>query len=366
MKIKKIECFKVNLHLKKKFVISHSTRSFSESVFVKIELENGILGWGESLPRNYVTGETQESVIKVIEKKFVPLTKKIFPNSYAQLIKNLQNIRVRKNENCALCAFEIALLDAYGKYFKKSVSYIFGKKKKSRVTYSGAVSGDEGIELRKKLYMIKLFGLKRIKVKVGVGDDLKRLKTVRNVLGNKVDIRIDANCAWTVKQTLNMIEKLKVIGLNGIEQPVKTIKEINQITKQTNLPVIVDESLCSIDDAKRLKNVIYDIRISKCGGLLKSYEIYKFAEKNRRKMQVSSQLGCQVGESGILSAAGRHFAFGVKYIEYLEGSYNNFLLKQDITKEDLTFGMRGYGKPVSGYGLGVEVDEGRLKKFMID
>ena len=129
---------------------------------------------------------------------------------------------------------------------------------------------------------------------------------------------------------------------------------------------MADESLCDIEDAKKLVDRkacdMFNIRISKCGGLLDSLKIAKFATQ----AGISYQLGCQVGETGILSAAGRHFASCVNGVKYLEGSYAKFLLVEDIVLEKLCFGYGGFARPLKGVGLGVTVDEGILDKYVTD
>ena len=77
------------------------------------------------------------------------------------------------------------------------------------------------------------------------------------------------------------------------------------------------------------------------------------------------QLGCQVGETGILSAAGRHFAQAVKGLEAVEGSFDRFLVGERLTLEDLTFGWGGKAQPLVGKGLGVTVDETALKRVAV-
>ncbi|MFH1641452.1 MAG: enolase C-terminal domain-like protein [Nanoarchaeota archaeon] len=354
----KIETYRLDLPFHKKFVISHSTREVSESVIVKVSLDNGIYGYGECLPRKYVTGETQESVLKTLRDSLIPKVEKWKIKNYSDLINKLRKIEVNKNQNCALCALELALLDSYGKHFKKSVEQIFSGPYLDKIYYSGVISGGDGFF--KKLLKIKLFGFKSVKIKVGMDNDLRNLKTARKILGNKVDIRVDANCAWGVSETLGKVGEFKKLNISAIEQPVKTIEEINKVAAKSKIPIIADESLCNLDDAKKLKNVIFDIRISKCGGLLKSLEIYNYAKKKG----ITCMLGCHVGESGILTAAGRHFALGVRDLKYLEGSYNHFLLKEDITKEDLTFGRKGAARRIEGYGLGIRVDKELIKRHI--
>jgi muconate cycloisomerase len=74
------------------------------------------------------------------------------------------------------------------------------------------------------------------------------------------------------------------------------------------------------------------------------------------------QLGCQVGETGILSAAGRHFATSVAGIRFLEGSYDRHLLAERLTREDVTFGYGGRASALAGSGLGVSVDPQALAR----
>ena len=72
------------------------------------------------------------------------------------------------------------------------------------------------------------------------------------------------------------------------------------------------------------------------------------------------QLGCQVGETAILSAAGRHFAASVKDIRYVEGSYDRHLVWESLSKEDLTFRRGGWAPVLVGSGLGVGIDPARV------
>jgi len=74
-----------------------------------------------------------------------------------------------------------------------------------------------------------------------------------------------------------------------------------------------------------------------------------------REAGLGYQMGCHPGESGILSAAGRHFASTVRDIRYREGSYDRHLLKELITHEDITFGYGGRAPALTGPGLGVTI-----------
>ena len=77
------------------------------------------------------------------------------------------------------------------------------------------------------------------------------------------------------------------------------------------------------------------------------------------------QLGSQVGETGILSAAGRHFACNVDRIRYLEGSFDRFLVRETLTDENLTFARTGRAPRLTGPGLGISVRESRVRDLAV-
>ena len=84
-----------------------------------------------------------------------------------------------------------------------------------------------------------------------------------------------------------------------------------------------------------------------------------------REAGLGYQLGCHPGESGLLSAAGRHFACRVANIAYLEGSYDRHVLAKQLISEDVTFGYGGRAPGISRPGLGVTVNPKALQELAI-
>lgn len=128
---------------------------------------------------------------------------------------------------------------------------------------------------------------------------------------------------------------------------------------------MLDESLCSFADAQRTIEKgtcdLFNIRLSKCGGFVPSLRIAALAQR----AGLGYQLGCQVGETGILSAAGRHFATSVAGIRYLEGSFDRFLVTEPLTVDDLTFRRGGWAPALRGPGLGIEIDRAALQRVTV-
>ena len=355
----------VSIPFKNSFSHALKTRTESGSIFLSLRLEDGTVGYGESLPREYVTGETPESVIYALEDV---LKKKLLGASlvsYGDMSGFLNDIKL--SGGAARCALELALLDVYGKHFKESVNSLLGRRANKGFYYSGVIGAGTLPDIIKKSLAFKIWGLRFVKIKVGTNDDIERLKAARCILGRKVNIRVDANCAWGADAAIDNINKMRRYGISAVEQPVKAdnYSELKKVTDSVPEIIIADESLCTVDDAYKLAQLkacnMFNIRISKCGGLLNSLRIAEIALSNN----MGIQLGCQVGESGLLSAAGWHFASTLPDIYFCEGSYGRFLLKEDATKEDMTIGRKGKVRPIAGNGLGVNISDEVINKYLV-
>jgi muconate cycloisomerase len=365
VRIKEAEILQVDLPFRKKFKHAITSRSLSSSVFLRLQLADGTVGYGESLPREYVTGETVRSVVENLKTIIAHNVLGYGIEDYREIPSFVSGLAIEKG--ATKCALELALLDAYGKYFKIPVSSIIGRCTRNKVSYSGVMQSDTTADAIKKSIAFKIFDLKFVKIKVGTGDDIKRLEIARKILGKKVNIRVDANCAWDVAEAIAKIEAMRRFNISAVEQPVKAddYHGLKKVTESVPETISADESICSVDDAERLAEMgacnMFNIRISKCGGLIDSLRIANIARRNN----IGIQMGCQVGESGLLSAAGWHFACMSDDISFCEGAYGRFLLKNDITREDMTFGRGGILKAVTGPGLGVTVSDELLDKHII-
>ena len=78
---------------------------------------------------------------------------------------------------------------------------------------------------------------------------------------------------------------------------------------------------------------------------------------------IQLQLGCQVGETAILSATGRHLAAWLEDVTFVEGSYGTLLLAEDISRESLRFGHGGKASLLHRPGLGIVVQDPILEKY---
>src|SRR5262249_46193670 len=204
------------------------------------------------------------------------------------------------------------------------------------------------------------YGFHQVKLKVGIPgyDDVRRLRSLRRISGRKMDLRVDANEAWNTEEAADQIRKLEPFGITSVEQPVsyEDLNALPGLRKLVKTPIMLDESLCSRLDAERAVSLqacdLFNLRLSKCGGFIPALRLAQFAKQNG----LGYQLGCQVGETAILSAAGRHFATSVLGIRYLEGSYDRHLVLEALGAADMTFRRGGWARALVGCGLSFPLD----------
>jgi len=375
----------VNLPLKREIKHASHTRRESANLLVRCRLTDGTEGWGEGVPRPYVTGETPEGALAQLRSTRVIDQLDCDCGGWGDVLGLCERFRPAVDEedprqcrsNALRCAVELSVLDAYGRLFEEPLSAVtqqYGPAKELRsskptVRYSGAVMAEGAVAERISALKMRAYGFAHCKVKVGVAgaDDPKRLRTIRRWIGPRMDLRIDANAAFRPSDAVAKIEPLLACRVSSVEQPLAHghLAAMPELRRRLPAPMMLDESLTSMVDAEEAVRLgacdLFNIRLSKCGGFLASLRLAAFA----RNAGIGFQLGCHPGESGILSAAGRHWACTVAPIRYLEGSYDRHVLRTRLTREDITFGYGGRARALGGPGLGVTVCPEILERFVV-
>ncbi|MBX3399360.1 MAG: dipeptide epimerase [Gemmataceae bacterium] len=373
MRVVEVEVRHVRVPLKKPIKHASHVRTETDNIVVRIKLGDGSTGYGEGVPRDYVTGETVETAIALLKRS--DLERQLKPcTDFADALRHAEELTLadvpgddRKCQgNAARCAVELAYLDAFGRAFGEPLTHVTKAlapdlyEPKPEVRYSGAIMGAKGWKARIMGWAMRLYGFRQVKVKVGIAghDDAARLGIIRRRVGSGIDLRVDANEAWNPDETAAKIRDLEPFAITSVEQPVRheDVAALAEVRRQVTTPIMLDESLCSMVDAERaVANGLCDlfnIRISKCGGFIPSLRLAQFAKRHG----LGYQLGCQVGETAILSGAGRMFACSVKDIRYLEGSYDRHLIAKNVILDDITFRRGGKAPMLVGSGTGVTVN----------
>jgi L-Ala-D/L-Glu epimerase len=378
IRITSFDILKVNLPFRRPFRHAAAERAVSDSVFLKCTTDSGAVGYGESLPRRYVTGETVDSTYTLLRDQILPqLVGKQF-ETYEQVEAFLSTCDGKAPSDwvaadipqcAAWCAVDLALLDTFGRAFNRRVGSIEDGGSLSHTRFSGVLSAERGLKLVKLCLLFRAFRFRQVKVKVGRQDCVSAIKMARRFLGRKIDIRADANMAWDLPHALDVMQDMARFGIHSFEQPLRAeaLDEMAQIVHETGLDVMADESLNDSDSLRQLIEKkacrAVNVRISKCGGLIASVRRCREA----RQAGLVVQIGCQVGESSLLSAAQLALLAQVPDVTYVEGCFGRLLLREDVARPILQFGYGGRPpRPTLGPGLGVEVDEATLRRWASD
>jgi len=343
-------------------------RSESQGFIVEVEDADGLKGFGEGTPRDYVTGETvaaSENAATKLSQIFIGKTFKE-QKDLLSFLEEAGNARLAMDHPSAFCALEIAVLDLFARKRNVPLWGLFVKKPAvDSLTYSSVLPLLDQNQRSKFLGLTGKLGLDHVKAKVSNKDQAVELvHEIFTILGPETDLRLDANGAFSWDEAVRAIEDIRKMGLrvSAFEQPVPKgdLDGLKRVEKQSSIPVIADESACTLEEMGTIiSNGIcsgLSIRLSKCGGILKCIKAIKMA----KEAGLFCQLGCHVGETSILAAAGRQLASICGPFKYTEGSYSKFVLGTDITETPCEFSFGGHAKIPVGPGLGIDVSKNLL------
>lgn len=357
MKIKAINVWKADLALTRPYTIAFKTVSAVENVLVEVVLENGLAGIGSGNPSKEVTGEAISSTWQAVQPENLEWLKGRDIREINSLCEELPQ-RLPQNP-AARAALDIALHDLFCQYLEVPLVTYLGQKLKTLPT-SITIGIKKVAETLEEAEEYVGRGFTHLKVKTGqsVDEDVERLVKLREVYGNKIYLRIDANQGYTAADLEAFCARSANLDIELIEQPLQAgiIDELRALPAAVKDLVAADESLLSPADAFKLASPpracgIFNIKLMKCGGVYAAKQIGTVAQL----AGIDLMWGCN-DESIVSISAALHAAFSCATTKYLDldGSL-------DLAKDVVAGGfilengmMRPNGKP----GLGVQ----RLKE----
>ncbi|WP_204141038.1 mandelate racemase/muconate lactonizing enzyme family protein [Halomicronema sp. CCY15110] len=374
MRIVEATLFALQIPFVEAFAHSVRSRSSSDSIVVRLRAEDGTVGYGEAVARPYVTGETVAGCLQFMERTLWPAVQATdyVPWAGQEEIAWLGSLTLpaEANETSGVvawhgsrCGFELALVDCLLKAAGVSLGELLPPR--HPVTYSGVITASSVEGAVKHAKRFKQFGLPYLKVKITGEADQERLAAIRAAVGPAVSLRVDGNGAYSVEGAIATCEALAEFHIDSAEQmiPRGDPQALATVQAATAISQMADESLITLADAQTLIAAKacrgFNLRLAKCGGLGPTLAIAELAQA----AGIAVQVGCQVGETAILSAAGRHLAAYLPEISFCEGSYGSLLLREDLSRRPIHFGHRGLAKPLKGPGLGVEIQDALLEKY---
>jgi L-Ala-D/L-Glu epimerase len=371
MRIRRIDLY-LNRHpFRFAFISLHTQHRQANSVLLRMETDTGVVGWGESTPREYVTGETCESVCSVIEGLFAEPLFSAEIASTAQVMHLLSTLAERKvsartqmspssgGTTAALGAVDLALWDAWGQICGQAAYRFFTAEPLALPPLSLSVPILPLEQIRSLHPLAGKLGISCFKLVLSadVEENVARLALLRQLVGNQATVTADANGKLTVEQIQTMLPALAVFKLAAIEQPAPKadLEGFQRLRSSLALPIALglkitaDESVCTLADARRLIDLrvcdALNLKISKCGGLLATQKIHTLA----RRHGIGCQLGSHVGETPILAAGGHAAARFLPDLSFME-------IGSAFLEPYPALGQQKAPQPETAPGLGLSID----------
>ncbi len=353
MKITKLDVWPVSMPLSEPYSIAYETIHTSTNVFLRLETSSGISGHGCAAPDQHITGETAEGVIHTLEDGIAPSIKGSDPLRPAMLME-----RVKRNapgQPSAVAAVDMALHDLLGRISNLPLWKLLGGYRdriKTCITI-GILPVGETVE-RAKEWVAKGFKSLKLKGGIDVDTDVERILKVREAVGDKVELRFDANQGFTVEDSLKFVEETRIARLELIEQPTPRdqLEMLGRVTSTVPIPVMADESLMTLRDAFRIaKRGLADmvnVKLMRVGGITEALQINAVA----RSAGLGVMVGC-MDEAALAIAGGLHFALARPNVIYAD--LDGHLALRNDPSEGAVIIRDGTLFPTNKPGLGFQV-----------
>jgi L-alanine-DL-glutamate epimerase-like enolase superfamily enzyme len=333
----KLQYFPFELKFRHPFTISKGTKTHQPTLVVELE-HFGLKGYGEAPAITYYH-ITVDQMIADIEKKKTLIEKFSFtePDRYWHYLHHLL-----PQNPFLVCALDIAAWDIYGQMQGKRLYELWkGDPSKNPLTdYTIGIDTIENMvnKLKERPWPI-------YKIKVGTADDIGIVEALRR--NTDAILRVDANAGWDLPTAMQLIPRLKELGVEFVEQPLAKDdwEGMKTLFRESSLPLYADEACVAEHDVEKCKGHFHgiNIKLTKCSGITPALRMIKKA----RELDMKVMLGC-MNESTVGSAAMAHLLPFVDHVD-MDGP---LLLEEDVaTGISYDDGRIGYSnKP----GLGID------------
>jgi L-Ala-D/L-Glu epimerase len=327
----------LTLVTKHPFIIARGGSSQYRTVKVTLRDADGMEGWGEAAPSKFY-GETADTIVAALGVYGQAMPESPFELEDAERVWETM---MRGNPS-ARAALSAAMHDLAAKKLGVPLYRMWGLDPARAPRSTFTIGLDTPERVRAKVAEAAEYPI--LKIKLGTDHDVEILRTIRNETDR--ELRVDANCGWTVKHTIAMLPVLEEFGVTVLEQPLvpQDLDGLAEIRRRATIPLIADESCLTSHDIPRLAGKVdgINIKLAKCGSLREALRMIAIARAHHMTVMV----GCMI-ESSLAITAAAHFTPLVDIVD-LDGAA--------LLADDPFVGATIHGGQVrlpSGPGLGV-------------
>ncbi|RMG18277.1 MAG: dipeptide epimerase [Bacteroidetes bacterium] len=319
MKITSFDIRLENLQLTRPYTIAYKTVSAVENCVVELQLENGMRGIGTANPSKLVVGEDVHDCMQALKKE--EIRSAIVGKDIRELRALCEQLHLLLVGHAgALAALDIALHDLWGQYLGLPLVRLLGQRIKALPTSItiGIKNVEETLQEAEE-YAGRGFRILKVKLGHSLEEDIERLVKLREMLGQRMDIRVDANQAYSQEEVIEFYHKTRKLDIELIEQPMprEALNDMKDLPAEIRQHIAADESLIDALDAFNLARQeacgIFNIKLMKCGGIHQALRIAEVA----RAAVVFLMWGCN-DESIVSITAALHAAFACPHTRFID------------------------------------------------
>ncbi len=366
MKVTAVEAIPFAIPYAKTLRFASGEVSTAEHVLVRVHTDEGVVGTAEAPPRPFTYGETQQSIVAVVERLFAPAVvgRSVLEREaiHAQLDRTVGN-------PTAKAALDMALWDALGRSLGISVSELLGGWA-DRMRVSHMLGFDTpGAMVEEAQRIRETYGITTFKVKVGRRPftlDVDVVRALREAFGDTVELYIDGNRGWTASESARALRSMRDLDLTLAEElcPADDVLGRRWLVRQTDIPFVADESASRPGEVTRelLDGSATAISIKTARtGFTGSQRVLHLCEGLGVEVVMGNQIDGQIGTACSVAFGAAH-----RHTSARAGELSNFLdMSDDLLTEPLhitdgTLAVR------PGPGLGLEIDEQKLAHYRQD
>ncbi len=366
LKIVRVEPIPVALPLKKAVVMAGERIERAFNLLVRVEAENGLVGWGEAASAPLMTGDVLEGMVSAVERHLAPLLTGQDALRRAELAKRCGNALLHNTG--AKCAVEIAVNDLVGQYLGVSLADMFGGPRREELQpmyLLGNKTVDEDIaEAQQKIAE----GWTFFKLKIGIknaAEEARAAVEVRRCLGANIALCADANMGLNFADARLFAERAREANLLFMEQPLHSddIDGMTALARVSPIPLNGDESIGSVASILALhrSGAIQgaNIKTIKMGGVGATVDAMSICGV----LGLNINLAGKVAESSIAAATIVQLGCLAPNLNWGLNITQHYLA-EDVTDTPLPI-TRGAVQRPRGPGLGIIVSEARVKRFRV-
>jgi D-arabinonate dehydratase/D-galactarolactone cycloisomerase len=388
MKITGIETFPLLYEMPYPLTYARGTYQTREALLLKVHTsEPGVFGWGEAA----MWGGPHAVTASVVEKEIGPLIigedprrpeylwEKVYQSTYYHGRKGILL--------AALSGVDIALWDIVGKAANQPLWRIFGGFGRPLVAYASAGYYRQDYSLQDfgaDVESARRSGFRGYKMKIGnipqtvhtnvlwpsdlrgsFDDDIARIRTAREALGPKLNLMIDANTSLSSRMAMRYAEAVLPLNIRWFEEPTQPedVEGCTELARRTRIPIAGFETESSkyqfarLIDAGAIQMVQFDV--VQVGGFTEARKIANYAQMRHLAFTAKNY------STAISTAATLQLLFGLPNGDYFESDQDPNDLRDGLAKDPFYTMDDGMAEPLDRPGLGIEVDEAAMKRWIV-